>query len=638
MSMSPKRFGLLLWSLLHLCCTTCFGQWPQFGGVTRDFRMKRTGEVSSWETAEWSLDLGAGDAAPVVAGDRIFVTESAFTDDGQEAMQIRCLEPSKGANLWQTLAKESSFTSQDISQAYPVRPMASPVAVGDRLIAVSYGGWVTCVLQETGQLVWQHDLVAEFEATPIQYGWASSPWSDGKVVVVACGGPQALAVAFDLDSGNLAWKTLPGEAAYGSFAEVLLEPRTKHLCYLGRDELVGIDPANGRMLWTYPLPKPGLTNTVSPVALPGGELLVAGQGFDSCFRLRVHKADERWSVEEVWKSRHFPFYCNWLVDPTTQQFVAFGSKVLGGVDLGNGRVSWRVRGWTDANFCMSDDILLGIRGDGVLATAKLTVDALEVQTGARVVQDRVWAPPVVVGQTVLIRGRNSLTSVNLQRLPAIDKMPAGTEIDSMTAMYGEQNERVASLLNQAKRDSESLSFEDYLGVARDRSLRFGEGEYQSLLNALKEKDATGLSLRIAKDWVQQAPDSIVAYERMMELLLLSDPAAAETIAKDRMVQVEFDVAVPDSTPLDAKIFVAGNAGSVGNWKPDGLVLVRSADGHYRAAQTVPSGIFEFKLTQGNWESIEVSLNGRGISNRRQRVLQPMSIRAEVQAWKNTELP
>lgn len=628
------RLRFLVWLLLCLGGGTCLGQWPQFGGPTNNFLTKSSEESSRYPAGEWSLELGIGDAAPVVAGNRIFVTESAFKENGQEAMQLRCLDPLNGATLWQTLANEYSSTAQDISQAFPVRPMASPVAVADRLIAVSFGGWVTCVLQGSGEILWQHDLVSEFAATPLQYGWSSSPWSDGKVVVVACGGPQAMVIAFDLDSGDLAWKSAPGEAAYGSFTELLFTGEGRHLCYMGRDEIVGIDPNNGDLLWTFPLTNPGLTNTVTPIALPNGELLVAGQGCDSCRRLRVAKVDDRWNVEEVWRSRHFPFYCNWLLVPTTNQYVAFGSKVLGGVDLETGKLQWRERGWTDANFCITNDTLVGIRGDGVLAVAKPTVESLELQAGARVVQDRVWAPPVVVGEIVLIRGRNTLTSVDLRSLPKIGEMPAGTEIDSMTAMYGQKNEQVARLLKSAQQDPGSLSFEDYLGVAQDRSNRFEEAEYQSLLNALKGKGVDDLSLRIANNWVERFPDSIVAFERMIELLRASDPEVANPLANDRMVQVEFDIVVPDSTPKDAAIFLAGNAASLGQWKPDGLLLSRGDDGHYRASQKVPRGIVEFKLTRGSWDSIEVGVDGRSISNRRQRVSQPILIRAQVQAWKS----
>mgnify|MGYP001227000129 CR=1 FL=1 len=634
MVVNQIRLSLLMWLLLGLGGRTCLGQWPQFGGPTKNFLTESSEESSRYPAGEWSLELGMGDAAPVIAGNRIFVNESAFTDNGQEAMRFRCLNPLNGATLWQTLANESSSPEQDVSQAFPVRPMASPVAISDRLIAVSFGGWVTCVSQGSGEIVWQHDLVSEFAATRLQYGWSSSPWSDGKVVVVACGGPQAMVVAFDLDSGNLAWKSAPGEAAYGSFTELLFAGEGRHLCYMGRDEIVGIDPTTGDLLWSFPLTNPGLTNTVTPIALPNGELLVAGQGCDSCRRLRVVKVEDRWNVEEVWRSRHFPFYCNWLLVPSTNQYVAFGSKVLGGVDLENGKLQWRERGWTDANFCFTNDTLVGIRGDGVLAVAKPTVDSLELQAGARVVKDRVWAPPVVVGETVLIRGRNTLTSVDLRGLPKIGEMPAGTEIDSMTAMYGQPNEQVARLLKLAQQDPGTLSFDDYLGVAQDRSNRFEDSEYQSLLNALKDKDVDDLSLRIAKNWVERFPDSIVGFERMIELLRANDPAVADTLANARMVQVEFDIVVPDSTPKDAAIFLAGNTASLGQWKPDGLLLSRAEDGHYRASQKVPRGIVEFKLTRGSWDSSEVGIDGRNISNRRQRVSQPMVIRAQVQAWKS----
>jgi hypothetical protein len=307
--------------------------------------------------------------------------------------------------------------------------------------------------------------------------------------------------------------------------------------------------------------------------------------------------------------------------------------------LETGKLNWRVRGWTDANFAIMGDMIVGIRGDGFLALARPTNQSMVVQAGARVVQDRVWAPPIVTGKTILIRGRNTLTSVDPDRLPRIDKMPVGSSIDSMKAMYGQQHEAVVSLLENAKRNPTGLRFDDYLSITRDRSIRFGEGQYQSLLGALGEaKAADGLALQIAQDWVDREPESIVAFDRMIELLRAKEPGLARAKENERLVQIEIDVTVPDSTPEDAQVFMAGNAGSLGSWKPNEFLLMRAEDGHYRATLLVPTGNLEFKFTLGSWESVEVREAGRSMSNRRQRVSKPMTIQAKVQDWKILERP
>jgi len=637
----PKMNTQQLLATLSMFTVSCgiiheaAAQWPHFGGANRDFRASRDLESPEAEVHDWSIELGVGDSPPIVVQNKVFVTEYGSTDDGQEALQIRCIDLINGVDCWKTTVQERSYVSQDISDRFPVRPLASPVASGKWVVVVSFGGCVACLDQQTGDVAWQHDLVGEFQATPLQFGWASSPWIDGNHVILACGGPESLVIAIELDSGGLAWKTGSGEAAFGSFAEVRLSDDSTHLCYIGRDTLIGFDPRNGTKLWDFPLPDPGLTNTVTPISLPDGHLLVAGQGFDSCQRIEIKRDGDLYHVNKIWESRHSPFYCNWITDAATNQIFGYNSNVLGGMSLSTGELNWKSRGWTDANFAVLEDVVVGIRGDGFLAVSKLTSEGMEVQSGTRVVSDRVWVPPVVVGKTALIRGRTSLSAVDLTRLPALDRLPTGTQVDSMNAMYGAQHESIVALNEKENADPTSTRFDDYLAIVSDRSIPFGEQEYKSLFDALSEVKADDLAIRIAQDWISRQPESIVAFDRLNNLYRsIGDDSSADQAQRDRAVDIVINANVPKSTGPNAEVYLAGNASSLGAWKPDGVLMTRLDDGHYQARFSVPKGNLEFKVTRGDWESVELRSDGRSISNRRQRVSQPMTIRIEVQAWKN----
>ncbi|MDX1927564.1 MAG: PQQ-binding-like beta-propeller repeat protein [Pirellulaceae bacterium] len=634
-----KQLKLMLWctfctiSLGAAICEDVRGQWNQYGGTDGDFRAATQTAV---EFGTWSIELGVGDAAPIVDQGLVFVSEAAFTEEGQEAMRIRCLRPSSGETIWSTTVNDRSYISQDINDNYPVRPLASPIAAANRIVAISYGGCISCLDQMTGKLVWIHDLVQEFQATPIQYGFASSPWSDGSRVVIACGGAQALVIAFDLADGKVAWKTSPAEAAYGSFASLKLDDGSNHLVYMAQDAVIGIDPQSGAELWSYPLPKSGLTNAVSPLAIGKNELIVGGQGFDSSRRLKVQKKDDgTWKIAEIWTSKQTPFYCNCVVGPGSRDIIGYRSNALSSISFETGELKWRVRGWTDANFAIDNETIVGIRGDGFLALAQLTDDGMAVKKGARVVKDRVWAPPVIVNKTALIRGRHTLSAVALERLPAIDQLPSGTTIDSMTAMYGEKHESIVNLLNLASKEPTKLNFDDYRRVVEDRSILFGEGDYRALLGDLEKAKQFNVLRQIAKDWANRDPNSIVAFDKLVEAAKAQgDEEAVAQLTRDRLVEIVVEVRVPEATADDATVYLAGNASAVGSWRPNGFLLKRTGAQLYQGTTLVPKGQFEFKFSQGSWDTAEVRLDGRSTSNRRQLVKQPVTIRAEVLAWKS----
>ena len=400
--------------------------------------------------------------------------------------------------------------------------------------------------------------------------------------------------------------------------------------------MIGVKSTDGELLWTYPLPRPGLTNAVTPIACGQGKWLVAGQGFEACRLLGIQNEGGKAVVKEVWKANKFnPFYCNWLVGPTSPQIFSYNSGRLTGIDFETGETKWQTRGWTDVNFAISGSQIVGVRGDGFMALAKLTDSGLAVTSGARVVNDRVWAPPVVVDQVAYLRGRRSLSRVVLSELPPLTEMPSGTMVDSMNAMYGDKNEKLVALLDKASDSPSTFELTDYQTLIQDRSIRFSESEYRSLFDALKNDNNTDLKIQLAKDWVRREPDSIVAFDKLAGFLqLLSASQKLEQLNKNRFVELSFDVTVPVETPTDAAIYVTGNAAALGEWKSNVVLLTRSQDGHYRTKVEVPKGHLQFKFVCPDSETIEARSDGRSTSNRRHRVIQPVTLNATVLAWKS----
>jgi hypothetical protein len=73
--------------------------------------------------------------------------------------------------------------------------------------------------------------------------------------------------------------------------------------------------------------------------------------------------------------------------------------------------------------------------------------------------------------------------------------------------------------------------------------------------------------------------------------------------------------IPTATPFDAKLYISGN---FNNWNPrdDNYLLIKHSDGSYRA--TIQSELTEiqYKITRGNWASVECYGNGKARPNRK----------------------
>lgn len=89
---------------------------------------------------------------------------------------------------------------------------------------------------------------------------------------------------------------------------------------------------------------------------------------------------------------------------------------------------------------------------------------------------------------------------------------------------------------------------------------------------------------------------------------------------------------PAGTP--DRLFVAGN---FNEWQPadENTVLEKGTDGkHAHVFDDVPAGEYEFKITAGSMEAVEVAADGKEIKNRLLSLKSDTTIRLTVERWKN----
>jgi pullulanase len=97
--------------------------------------------------------------------------------------------------------------------------------------------------------------------------------------------------------------------------------------------------------------------------------------------------------------------------------------------------------------------------------------------------------------------------------------------------------------------------------------------------------------------------------------------------------LRFVVDVPEGTTKETSLFMAGNVDALGPWQPNVFRLQRNESGKYEATLSLPVGTrLEYKFTRGSWASVEKSLDGAEITNRRLTVEQDATIEVRIAAW------
>jgi outer membrane protein assembly factor BamB len=265
--------------------------WPQWLGPNRDGSSAEV--VRPWKVAPkilWRHSVGEGNSSPVVANGRVFI-HARVKDKFEEEMVA--FDATTGKVLWQSSHPRAEFTS-----LFGSGPRATPAVRGDRVYTFGITGLLRCLDTSSGKQVWEADTLKMFAAPNLLFGMSCSPLVDGNHVLVNVGGKSASVVAFDKDSGKVAWKSLDDKASYSS-PIVFGKGRERQVVFLTQQGLVSLDPGDGRLFWRFPLVDRLLESSSTPVRV--GDLLVASSITYGSVGLRLEMREEKPSVNQVWK-------------------------------------------------------------------------------------------------------------------------------------------------------------------------------------------------------------------------------------------------------------------------------------------------------------------------------------------------
>jgi outer membrane protein assembly factor BamB len=147
----------------------------------------------------WQVDLPAGHSSPCVTAGRVFVT--AYEAENKRLVTI-CLDAKTGELLWTQPA-----TADEIERHHEIsNPATSTPATDGNIVVVYFGSAGLIAYDFAGQELWHNQL--PIAKTYRQFGTGTSPIvADGKVVLDMQLEGDSYLVAYDLATGNEAWKT-----------------------------------------------------------------------------------------------------------------------------------------------------------------------------------------------------------------------------------------------------------------------------------------------------------------------------------------------------------------------------------------------------------------------------------------------
>jgi outer membrane protein assembly factor BamB len=395
--------------------------WPQWGGPSRNFMSDSKGLASKWPAGGpkkvWSRALGEGHSAITVEGGWLYTMYRplglmSMVRRSQEEV-IAALDASTGATIWEH-RYPSSTSGIDFSEG--AGPHSTPLVTVDRVFAAGSRKELFALNKANGQVVWSHDLIKDYGATAPDRGYSCSPLLYNGTIIVSVGGPGQTLAAFNENTGALVWKT--GDYKMSPASPIVIDvDGQKQLLYFGGDQIVGLDPSNGRTLWTHPHKTDWGLNISTPIWSPADHLLFVSSAYSTGSRvIELRQAGGKTTATEKWFSGRMRVHIGTAIRIGNHIYGSsgdFGPAFITAIDVTSGKIAWQDRTFSRAQLLYADGKLVILDEDGNLGLATVTPEGLQVLAKAPVLENLAWTPPTLVGTRLYARDRKNIASFEL---------------------------------------------------------------------------------------------------------------------------------------------------------------------------------------------------------------------------------
>jgi len=407
-----KLFSLLLAALAFPALAS---DWPQFLGPTRNGVYTGPALAASWPKdgprVVWQRKVGAGFSGPVVSTRKLILFHRI---DDKEI--IECLDSNNGKSVW-TFDYPTAYRDDF---GFDEGPRATPAIADGHVYAYGAEGVLTCLDLATGKKVWGINAKKQLHAPKGFFGIACSPLVEGDSVILNVGGGDGAGIlAFDKLNGKILWKVNNDQPSYSSPVAATINNR-RYLFVLTLANFVGLDPANGKILFQYPFRPPirASVTAAAPIVADDQVFLSASYGLGAALlRITPNGAEKIWSGDDILSNHYatsvylngFLFGIHGRTDPGFEP-----SASLRCVELKTGKVRWQEDNFGAATLTLAGDQLFILTEKGELIRAPATPSSFKPLDRAQVLPTQVRAHPALADGLFYARSKDKLVCLDLR--------------------------------------------------------------------------------------------------------------------------------------------------------------------------------------------------------------------------------
>ena len=366
--------------------------WPNYRGPNYDGISGETGWSASWPSAGpkilWTYSLGAGFASMAVSNGKVYAMGNIDDNDF-----LYCLDAATGNEIW-----KKSYPCPLYKKQHEGGPCATPAIDGDAVYTFSKNGDAIRFNAATGEIVWHRKLNKELGLKHPTWYFAGSPLVVGDLVIYNAG---TYGIALNKADGSTAWQSGKGACGYTTAVPYEIGGQ-KGVVMAVRNELVGLNPATGKVMWKLPWKTAYDINAAD--AIVSGETIFISSGYNKgCALVKISGGD----VTKVWQNRNMrnQINCSVLWEGC---IYGFDGQVGGGgkltcLDLATGDKKWSQGGMGTGSLMIADGKMIILGEKGKLVIAEASPEGFKELASAKILTGKCWTTPVLANGKIYAR-------------------------------------------------------------------------------------------------------------------------------------------------------------------------------------------------------------------------------------------
>ena len=380
--------------------------WPHWRGPSQDGTSAGNG---AFDTQSFGLDVAWSRPLGIAYSGISVVDGKAVTmfADGENDYLV-AIDGASGKEIWRYTI-DTMFPSKGGSEGGPV----SVPAIDDGVIyGLGAKGHLFAVNMRDGSEIWSMRIDEKLGAQAPHFGFTTSPLIIGDVLFIEAGGTEGRAFAgLDKKTGELLWSAGDDTVAYQSPVPAKIGGREQILA-VGNKTVVGLDPENGKVLWSHEHGTSERDGAGSPVLIGDDRFVLAGRREAAAFE--VLSNDDMYAVDELWRSSNFK---QSFATPVFHDGYLYGysGDFLTCVSPETGEKVWKSRPPGGRGLIVVDGHLVIFGADGMLVIAEASPEGYREKARVKVSERGSYTYPSFADGTIFVRNTVDIAGITIDR-------------------------------------------------------------------------------------------------------------------------------------------------------------------------------------------------------------------------------